>query len=186
MMWVSAECQCGDISLHNWGLIKNTEGRKMQNTHLYMCGTHMSVLGIETNLVPELAVSACMHLCVLWNVPGLIGRLRNAEYYLPPGEAGLECGPILLSAVTCRFALHTSPGWLHFQFRARFHSFTRTCVLAAGVEASSNMPACVLKIKKISRFPPLIGGLFIASCIIIKLSVYSNLPDFPCLSIPAT
>lgn len=119
----------------------------MLHNHLYMhmCGMHMSVFGIETNPVPELCVrcvSVCECVCVFWNVPGLIGRLRNAEYYLSPGEAGLECGPILLSAVTCRFTLHTSPGWLHFQFRAQFHSFTRTCVLAAGVEASFCVPIC--------------------------------------------
>lgn len=107
-----------------------------------MCVTHMSVLGVETQPVPELRVSACVHLCVFWNVPGLIGRLRNAEHYLSPGEAGLECGPILLSAVTCRFTLHTSPARLHFQFRARFHSFTRTCVMAAGVEVASRTPTC--------------------------------------------
>lgn len=81
-------------------------------------------------------------MCVFRNVPGLIGRLRNAEYYLSPREAGLECSPILLSAVTCRFTLHTFPGWLHFQFRAQFHSFTHTCVLAAGVEASFCTPMC--------------------------------------------
>lgn len=90
----------------------------------------------------RLCVCLGAFLCVFWNVPGLIGRLRNAEYYLSPGEAGLECGPILLSAVACRFTLHTSPGRLHFQFRAQFYSFTRTCVLTAGVEASLHVPPC--------------------------------------------
>lgn len=99
--------------------------------------------------------------CVFWNVPGLIGRLRNAEYYLLPREAGLECGSILLSAVTCRFTLHTSPGWLHFQFRAQVHAFTHTCVLVVGVEVSCCVPMCA-HTQKLLDFLFLIGALFIA------------------------
>lgn len=141
----------------------------MLHNHLdmNMRGMHMSVFRMGTSPVLTCSWGLCeVCVCVwsvfvFWNVPGLIGRLRNAEYYLSPREAGLECGPILLSAVTYRFTLHTSPGWLHFQFRARFHYFTRTCVLAAGVEA-----------QKSPDFSFLIGALFYCISYIARLAVF--------------
>lgn len=148
----------------------------MVHNHLYMhmCGMHISVFRIETNPVPELCVRRVCEVCVCMCVS--VWCLCVLECTWPDRQAeecwilsltrGGRAGMWPYSSLCCDLQVHTS-GWLHFQFRAQFHSFTRTCLLAVGVEASFCTPMCAYAQKSLD-FPLLIVHFSCTFCVLLS------------------